>query len=190
MGKSRLVYELRRLVDSDPEIVIWRQGHCLAYGDGVAFWALAEVVKAQAGILEGESEEDAAEKLHAAVADALEDERDARWVESHLRTLIGLEAATGLGADRRNEAFAAWRRFLEALAERRPLVLVLEDLHWADEGLLNFVDELVDWLSGVPLLVVGSARPELLERRPGWGGGKLNATTLGLSPSLPRRPLS
>src|SRR5205814_6752897 len=78
--------------------------------------------------------------------------------------------------------FAAWRRFLEALAEQRPLVLVLEDLHWADDGLLDFLDELVDWLSGVPLLVLGSARPELLERRPGWGGGKLNALTLGLSP--------
>ena len=67
MGKSRLVYELGRMVDSDPEMVTWRQGHCLAYGDGVAFWALAEVVKAQAGILEGEREGDAAEKLHAAV---------------------------------------------------------------------------------------------------------------------------
>src|SRR5204862_287316 len=80
-----------------------------------------------------------------------------------------------LGGDRRGEAFASWRRFLEAMAEQRTLVLVLEDLHWADDGLLDFVDDLVDWLSGVPLLVVCSARPELLERRPGWGGGKLNA---------------
>ena len=87
-----------------------------------------------------------------------------------------------LGGDRRGEAFAAWRRYLEALAEQRPLVLVFEDLHWADEGLLDFVDELVDWLSGVALLVICSARPELLERRQGWGGGTLNASTLGLSP--------
>jgi len=87
-----------------------------------------------------------------------------------------------LGGDRRGEAFAAWRRYLEALAERRPLVLVFEDLHWADEGLLDFVDELVGWLSDVPLLVICSARPELLERRQGWGGGTLNASTLGLSP--------
>src|SRR6266496_2460339 len=107
---------------------------------------------------------------------------DLRWVESHLRPLVGLETEEGLGGDRRGEAFAAWRRFLEALAEQRALVLVLEDLHWADEGLLDFVDELVDWLSGVRLLVVCSARPELLERRPGWGGGKLNASTIGLSP--------
>ena len=182
MGKSRLVHELSRIVDSAPELITWRQGRCLAYGDGVAFWALAEIVKAQAGILERDAETEVAEKLHAAVVDAIEDESDARWVESHLRPLVGLESETVLGGDRRGEAFAAWRRYLEDLAEQRPLVLVLEDLHWADEGLLDFVDELVDWLSGVPLLVICSARPELLERRPGWGGGKLNASTLGLSP--------
>ena len=182
MGKSRLVYELSRIVDEDEELVTWRQGRCLAYGDGVAYWALSEVVKAQAGIHERDTEAEAAEKLRSAVADALEEEKEARWVESHLRPLVGLETETGLGGDRRGEAFAAWRRFLEALAEQRPLVLVLEDLHWADDGLLDFVDELVDWLSGVPLLVVCSARPELLERRPAWGGGKLNASTIGLSP--------
>jgi len=182
MGKSRLVYELWRIVDADPELITWRQGRCLAYGDGVAFWALAEVVKAQAGILERDSEAEAAEKLRVAVADAIDDASDARWVESHLGPLVGLESETVLGGDRRGEAFAAWRRYLEALAERRPLVLVFEDLHWADEGLLDFVDELVDWLSGVALLVICSARPELLERRQGWGGGTLNASTLGLSP--------
>jgi class 3 adenylate cyclase len=182
LGKSRLVYELSRIVDADPELITWRQGRCLAYGDGVAFWALGEVVKAQAGIHERDSETEAAEKLRVAVEDAVDDARDVRWVESHLRPLVGLETETGLGGDRRGEAFAAWRRYLEALAEQRPLVLVLEDLHWADEGLLDFVDELIDWLSGVPLLVVCSARPELFERRPGWGGGKLNASTLGLSP--------
>ena len=91
-------------------------------------------------------------------------------------------ARAQLGGDRRNEAFAAWRRFLEGLAEQRPLVVVVEDIHWADESLLDFLDELVDWVTDVPLLVVATARPELLERRPGWGGGKLNATTLALSP--------
>ena len=182
MGKSRLVYELSRIADADPELITWRQGRCLAYGDGVAFWALAEVVKAQAGILEQDTETEAAAKLRTAVEDALAEAGDATWVESHLRPLVGLETEEGLGGDRRGEAFAAWRRFLEALAEERALVLVLEDLHWADEGLLDFVDELVDWLSGVRLLVVCSARPELLERRPGWGGVKLNASTVGLSP--------
>ena len=182
MGKSRLVYELQRIVETDPELITWRRGRCLAYGDGIAFWALGEVVKAQAGIHERDSEAEAAEKLRAAVDAAIDNERDARWVESHLRPLVGLEADTGLGGDRRGQAFAAWRRFLEALAEQRPLVLVLEDLHWADDGLLDFVDDLLGWLSDIPLLVVCTARPELLERRPGWGGGKVNASTIGLSP--------
>ncbi len=182
MGKSRLIHELQRIVDADPQLITWRQGRCIAYGAGIAFWALGEVVKAQAGILEQDSTEATAEKLHAAVEDVFTDEADARWVESHLRPLVGLETETGLGGDRRGQAFAAWRRFLEALAEHGPFVLVLEDLHWADDGLLDFVDELMGWLSEVPLLVVCSARPELLERRPGWGGGQINATTIGLTP--------
>ncbi len=182
MGKSRLIYELSRLVDAEPELITWRQGRCLAYGDGVAYWALAEVVKAQAGIVEQDDAVQAGEKLRVAIEDALEDPGERRWVEGHLRPLVGLEATTGLGGDRRGEAFAAWRRYLEGLAEQRPLVLVLEDLHWADDGLLDFIDELIDWLTDVPLLVVCSARPELLERRPAWGGGKLNASTLAISP--------
>jgi len=104
MGKSRLVYELSQIVDADSELITWRQGRCLAYGDGIAFWALAEVVKAQAGILDRDSETEAGEKLHSAVEDVFEDASDARWVESHLRPLVGLETETGLGGDRRGEA--------------------------------------------------------------------------------------
>ena len=84
--------------------------------------------------------------------------------------------------DRRTELYAGWRIFLESLAERRPLVLVIDDLQWADDGLLDFVDGLVDLVEGVPLLVVACARPELLERRPDWGGGKRNALTVSLGP--------
>jgi class 3 adenylate cyclase/tetratricopeptide (TPR) repeat protein len=181
IGKSRLVYELQRIVDADPELITWRQGRCLAYGDGVTLWALAEIVKAQAGITEQDSDADVAEKLSRAAEDALP-EGDAAWAESHLLALAGLAGETELATNRRNEAFSAWRRFLEGLAEQRPLVVVFEDLHWADEALLDFVDELVDWITDVPLLVVATARPELLERRVGWGGGKLNATTLALAP--------
>ena len=93
-----------------------------------------------------------------------------------------LRATGSATADRSEETFAAWRRFLESIADERPLVLVFEDLHWADERLLDFVDYLVDWATGVPLLVVCTARPELLERRAGWGGGKTNASTISLSP--------
>ena len=84
--------------------------------------------------------------------------------------------------DRRAELFAGWRMFLEGLAARRPLVVVIDDLQWADDGLLDFVDGLVDLVEGVPLFVVCCARPELLERRPDWGGGKRNALTVSLGP--------
>jgi class 3 adenylate cyclase len=182
MGKSRLVWELLQTVEAEPELTIWRQGRCLPYGEGVALWALGEIVKAQAGILETDPAEAAATKLDRAVADLLSDQREATWVQAQLRPLIGVGAAVELGGDHRAEAFAAWRRFLEALAEQGPAVLVIEDLHWADEVLLDFLDHLVDWVTDVPLLVVCTARPELLARRPNWAGGKLNATTIALSP--------
>jgi len=181
IGKSRLVFELFGRIEDDPELVAWRQGRCLPYGEGVAYWAFAEMVKAQAGILETDTEEEASGKLAGAVADLGVDEREALWVERNLRPLLGLAAETELGGDRHGEAFAAWRRFLEALADRRPLVLVFEDLHFADDGMLDFVDYLAGWSSGVPLLLVATARPELLSRRPGWGGGKANTLILSLS---------
>ncbi len=180
IGKSRLVYELFKTIEERPELVYWRHGRSLPYGDGVTFWALSEIVKAQAGILETDDQDQAASKLRSAV-EAVAGAEDPRWLERNLRPLVGLESA-GLTADRRTEAFAAWRRFLESLADRWPLVLVFEDLHWADDALLDFVDHLVEWARGVPLLVLATARPELLERRSGWGGGKPNATTISLPP--------
>jgi class 3 adenylate cyclase len=182
IGKSRLVWELGKRVEAEPSLTTWRQGRCLPYGEGVAFWALGEIVKAQAGMLESDPAEQASDKLDRAVGDLIAGEREATWVTAHLRPLVGLGATATVGEDRRGEAFAAWRRFLEALAERNPTVLVVEDLHWADDALLDFLDHLVDWAADVPLLVVATARPELLARRPGWGGGKPNAATVSLSP--------
>ena len=177
IGKSRLVAELFQITDADEEIISWRQGRSLPYGERVSFWALGEVVKAHAGILESDDTATAEEKLVAMVEALTEDEREREWLARHARPLVGLE-----GAERteREEAFAAWRRLLEAAAEQRPLILVFEDLHWADDGLLDFVDHLADWATTVPLLIVGTARPELLDRRPGWGGGKRNALTLSI----------
>jgi predicted ATPase/class 3 adenylate cyclase len=180
IGKSRLVWELFQRVDAEPELTWWRQGRSLPYGEGVSFWALGEMVKAQAGVLETDDADQTEKKLHESVAALVPDAADVDWLEGHLRPLVGL-ASGELGSGSREEAFAAWRRFLEALAEERPTVLVFEDLHWADDALLDFVDYLVEWATGVPLLVVGTARPELLSRRPGWGGGKPNAATLSLS---------
>ncbi len=166
IGKSRLVWELSRRVADEPGIVWWRQGRCLPYGDGVTFWALGEMVKAQAGILETDTAERAGDKLSLAVADAVNDSAEAPWVERHLRPLVGL-AIEELRGDRRVEAFAAWRRFLGGLAARRPLVLVFEDIHWADDDLLDFVGHELARLTG-PVLMLATSRPELLERRPEW----------------------
>jgi class 3 adenylate cyclase/tetratricopeptide (TPR) repeat protein len=179
IGKSRLVYELSRMVDAEEELTHWRQGRSLPYGEGVTYWALAEMTKSQAGILETDGPDEAERKLTEMVAGLVADGGE-QMLES-LRPLVGLGADGELGGDR-SERFAAWRRLFEALAEQRSTVLVFEDLHWADDDLLDFVDHLVDWSTGVPLLIVCTARPELLERRPGWGGGKPNALTLSISP--------
>ena len=181
IGKSRLVLELSTILDARPDLVYWRHGRSLPYGEGVTFWALSEIVKAQAGILESDSADEASDKLAEMLAEILQP-AEVAWLQTRLRPLVGLSAETDLGGDRRTESFAAWRRFFEALAAKRPLVLVFEDVHWADDDLLDFVDELADWVEGVPLLVLSTARPELLDRRPGWGGGKRNALTLSLSP--------
>ena len=181
IGKSRLVRELFDVVAADPELITWRQGRSLPYGDGVTYWALAEMVKAEAGILESDGADEVEAKLARTVA-ATVDEDEREWVAAHLRPLVGLGEDAGGRSDTRAEAFAAWRRFLEALGDRGPVVLVFDDLHWADDGLLDFVDHVIDWAAAVPMLLVCTARPELLTRRPGWGGGKLNATTVSLSP--------
>ena len=182
MGKTRLLSELQRAAAPTDEPVTWRQGRSLAYGDGISFWALREIVMAEAGILERDSAETVERKLANAVEQILDDAGEAERIVAALGVLLGLGGSESGAADRRAEAFAAWRDFVEALAIRRPLVLAFEDLHWADEGLLDFIDELVDRVSGAPLLVVATARPEVLRRRPGWAGGKPNAVTISLPP--------
>ncbi len=177
IGKSRLVAELFQLAEADEELIAWRQGRSLPYGEHLSFWALGEIVKAHAGILDSDDAAAAETKLAAMLESLVEDERERDWVARHARPLLGLEAAEHT---ERDEAFAAWRRLLEAAAEQRPLVLVFEDLHWADDGLLDFVDHLADWATTVPILIVATARPELLDRRPGWGGGKRDAFTLSI----------
>jgi class 3 adenylate cyclase/tetratricopeptide (TPR) repeat protein len=180
IGKSRLVTELRTALDDRPEVVTWRHGRCLPYGEGITFWALGEIVKAEAGILESDDQHAAAAKLDETVAALFADEGERAWFDSRLAPLVGVG---GAGATvTREEAFTAWRRFLEAMAEQRACVLVVEDLHWADEALLEFLEHLLDWSAPVPIFLLCTARPELFERQPSWGGGKRNATTISLSP--------
>ncbi len=176
VGKSRLATELFAYVDAKPGLTRWRQGRCLPYGEGITFWALGEIVKAEAGILESDSAEVATAKLEVAVSP---EEPERQWLLQRLAPLVGVEA--GSPAERQ-ELFTAWRRFFEGLASTNPTVLVFEDLHWADDALLAFLEYLAEWSQGVPLLVLCAARPELYERRPGWGAGLRNATTINLSP--------
>jgi class 3 adenylate cyclase/tetratricopeptide (TPR) repeat protein len=180
IGKSRLVRELFALVDADEEIIRWRSGRSLPYGDGISLWALGEIVKAELGLLESDDREEAETKLAQSLEEVIPDPSERDWVEMHLRPLVGLGESVRT-SENRSESFAAWRRYLEALADRRPTVLVFEDLQWADDGLLDFIDELVEWVTDVALLVVCTTRPELLDRRPGWGGGKRNALTVSLA---------
>ena len=173
VGKSRLVAELRSFVDSWPEQIRWRLGRCLPYGDGITFWALGEIVKAEAGILETDPPEVAAAKIDAMIPD---DTPDAPWLRARLRPLAGLPAPEAA----LEENFAAWRAFVELLAETRPSVLVFEDLHWADDALLEFVGQLADYADGVPLLLVGTARPELYERAVKWAAAARNVARVNL----------
>src|SRR3954451_4140152 len=179
VGKTRLTTEFRRWIDDQPEIVFWRQGRSLPYGEGITFWALGEIVKGQAGILESDSPDDAREKLGVAVGEVTIDGTEQEWLKNTLGPLVGAGDSAGTSPE---TSFTAWQRFLEGVAAQRPLIAVFEDLHWADEQLLAFVEHLVDWSAGVPLLVLCTARPELYERARGWGGGKRNSNTISLSP--------
>ncbi len=179
-GKTRLVRELRGSLEAGRTPPRWLQGRCLPYGEGVTYWALGEIVKAQLGIDESDDSRTSAAKLRAAVADLEPDEARCTWFERSLAALLGIEGAVGSGD--RQQAFGVWRAFLEAIAALGPLVVVFEDIHWADDALIEFIDDLVDHASGVPLLVLCTARPELLEAHPGWGGGKRNATMIALEP--------
>jgi class 3 adenylate cyclase len=170
IGKSRLVRELFDYVEDLPEIIYWRQGRTLAY-DASTFAALADMVQAHIGTLDTDRADEAEAKLQRAVDTAVRDEAERTWIGQQLRPLVGLEGAGEVRGDRRAEAFGAWRRFLEAIAEERPLVLVFEDLHWAGDDLLAFIDHLLAWVVDVPMLIVCTIRFELLDRRPAWVTG-------------------
>ncbi|HKE97478.1 MAG TPA: BTAD domain-containing putative transcriptional regulator [Actinomycetes bacterium] len=190
IGKTRLVTELARRAERDPELITWRQARSLPYGGsdggsergGVVFWALAETVRAQIGIDDADTRLVADAKVEAAVGSLFDDPADAAAMADQLRRLLRLVPAGEPEPDQRQAAFAAWARFLAAVADDRPLVLVFEDLHWADGALLAFVEELVERVGQVPLLVVCTGRPELLEREVQWSGGKPNTATVSLGP--------
>ncbi len=159
IGKSRLVREFFRLVDArEGFLCTWRQGRCPPYGHGLAYRPLREIASAHAGVLPGDPPEVVEQKLARAVGAGGQDE----WILSRLRPLLGLPAPK----TDRDENFVAWTRFLEHVATPRPTVLVIEDLHWASEPTLAFLSHFIRSASGVPLVLVGTARPEFLEAHP------------------------
>ena len=177
IGKSRLVRELARHVDALPDPVTWRVGRCLPYGDGISFWALGEIIKVHAGILDTDDQMTVSAKL-----DAVLTEPDASlraWIKDRIAPLVGLQVTTE--PPQQEEAFTAWRRFLEGMAAAGPTVLIVEDLHWADDALVSFLGHLAANTAGLPILLLATARPEVEERHPTWLGRARRSTVLSLA---------
>ena len=178
VGKSRLVAVFGEYLDDLDDLVTWRQGRCLPYGDGIAFWALGELVKAHAGIYDADDPEQAADKLDAVLPPG----ETSRWMRTRLLPLVGVDTGAGLLAGREFRRLAALLRGDRGLG---PTVLVVEDIHLADQGLLEFLVYLVEWATDVPLLLICTARPELYERHATWAAGVRNATSINLGPLTP-----
>jgi class 3 adenylate cyclase/tetratricopeptide (TPR) repeat protein len=185
VGKSRLGWELRKYVEGLAEQVWWHRGRCLSYGDGVAFWALAEMVRQRLGIAEEDPPSIAVGKLGAGLDRFVPDPEERAYVGVRLGRLLGVKfAGDGGGPVAREELFAGWRLFFERLAAEGPVVLLVEDAQYADAGLLDFLDHLVAWARDLPIFVLVFARPELGQARPGFGAGR-NRSTLTLDPLDP-----
>ncbi|MHB8471172.1 MAG: ATP-binding protein, partial [Gaiellaceae bacterium] len=179
IGKSRLAWEFYKYFDGLPQLTYWHRGRCLSYGEGVTYWALADMVRMRCRIGEEDDAATALEKLHAALEEYLADAEERAFVEPRLAHLLGLAER---GAADKQELFAAWRLFFERLADVYPTVLAFEDMQWADASLLDFVEYLLEWSRSSPLYVIALARPELADRRPTWGAGLRNFTSLYLEP--------
>jgi len=178
IGKTRLAWEFTKYLDGLIENVWWHDGRSPAYGEGISFWALGEMVRQRAGLLETDDELTTRAKIGDSLATHILDAEERRWIESALLSLLGLGGkATGS-----EQLFGAWRTFFERLATTAPVVMVFEDFHFADSGLIDFVDHLLEWSRNVPIYVLTLSRPELLERRPDWGVGKRAFTSLYLEP--------
>src|SRR5215471_11081420 len=182
VGKSRLGWEFFKYIDGLAEVVWWHRGRCLSYGEGVAFWALAEMVRQRLSIAEEDAAEVAADKLAEGLDRWVNDLAERGYMGARLGRLLGVAAEGDSGeALSREELFAGWRLFFERLAAENPVVLLIEDGQYADTGLLDFLDYLIDWVRDLPVYVLVFARPELGQARPGFGTGR-NRTALTLDP--------
>ena len=179
IGKSRLGWEFEKYIDGVVDQVWWHAGRSPAYGDGISYWALAEMVRGRAGIAETDNVEVARGLLRETVAEWVTDEAERRWIEPRLGALLALEP---MPPGSRDELFAAWRTFFARIAERGSTVLRFEDIQWADEGMLDFVEDLLDATRSLPLFVITLARPELYDRRSAWGSNLRSFTAMRLEP--------
>ncbi len=178
VGKSRLRREFYNYIDGLSNTVLWHLGRCLSHGEGVAYWALAEMVRQRLGIAEDASAEEATERLDSGLERWVPDPGDRAFISPRLGALLGV-AEPGLG---REELLAGWRLFFERLADHEPVALVFEDIQWADVGLLDFIEQLLDWSSTSPIFILTLARPELVAGREGWPAGHRGATMIRLEP--------
>jgi class 3 adenylate cyclase/tetratricopeptide (TPR) repeat protein len=179
IGKSRLAWEFLKYVDGLADNVYWHEGRSRAYGEGITFGALGEMVRMRSGILEVEDAQSSLAKLTECLAQFVSDEEERQWILQHLAHLLGFADAP---SSNRDEIFSAWRTFFERIAEQGPTVLIFEDLQWADSGLIDFVESMLEWSKGFSILIVTLSRPELMDRRPSWGAGLRNFTSLHLEP--------
>ncbi|HEY6058563.1 MAG TPA: adenylate/guanylate cyclase domain-containing protein, partial [Candidatus Limnocylindrales bacterium] len=181
IGKSRLGWEFLKYLDGLVENVWYHDGRSPAYGEGISFWALGEMVRRRAGLLETDDEATTRTRIGETLAQHVSDPDERRWIEPALLALLGFER--GIGSE---QLFGAWRTFFERLAATAPVVMVFEDFHFADPGLVDFVDDLLEWSRNSPIFVLTLARPEFLERRPDWGAGKRNFVSIHLEPLAER----
>jgi class 3 adenylate cyclase len=199
VGKSRLVEELAGYARGLAGVTSWHTGRSPSYGEGIAFWALGEMVRRCAGLAEADEPEATRARIEATVREVVADPAEREWIRSALLALLGIAE----GSEGGDSLFPAWRTFFERIAARASAVLVFEDLHWADAGTLEFIEHLLDWSRTQPILVVTVARPDLLDTRPGWGN-RSNATSImlqrlghgemqellaGLLPGLPQQQI-
>ncbi|MDQ3689421.1 MAG: AAA family ATPase [Chloroflexota bacterium] len=178
IGKSRLAWEFLKYIDGVMEPVWWHSGRSPAYGEGITFWALGEMIRTRAGLAETDDEATTRAGVTAMLAEHVPDEAEGRWIEPAMLTLLGI----GDQAAGSEQLFAAWRTFFERMATTGAVALVFEDLHWADSGLLDFIDHVLEWTRDLPIYIVTLSRPELLEKRLTWGAGKRQFTSLFLEP--------
>ncbi|HKH13671.1 MAG TPA: adenylate/guanylate cyclase domain-containing protein [Solirubrobacterales bacterium] len=195
VGKTRLLREFATRVAEREQMAAFRVGHCPAYGARLAYWALGEIIRGQFEIVDTDDSQLAwAKLLHGieAVSTKLETDEPPERLAATIARPLGIEPpadlaiATGLHdaedpQQMRDRLFSAVRSLVEAASKRWPVVIAIEDIHWADEGMLDLIDYMARWIRG-PALIVCLARDELLERRPGWGGGRRNYTTIALEP--------